>query len=255
MELTNALRKTVGALDSARIRRQEGLFKAEGTKCVLETLAYFPVAYLFATDQWLSANGSVIKKICNKVAKVSPKDIERMSAMSSPPDVIAVYHIPHSDFSPNMLHGKLSLALDTIQDPGNLGTILRTADWMGVEHVVCSHSTVDVYNPKVVQSTMGGIARVKVHYVDLTEVLSAVSGEMPVVGTFLDGESIYEAALPQEAVIVVGNEGRGISEDVSKCVNLRVSIPPFPPHRPTVESLNAAMATGIVLAEFRRRMI
>ncbi len=255
MELTNALRKTVGALDSARIRRQEGLFKAEGTKCVLETLPYFSVAYFFATDRWLSANGSEIKTICSKVTKVTLKDIARMSSMSCPPEVIAVYHIPHCDFSPDMLHGKLSLALDTIQDPGNLGTILRTADWMGVEHVVCSHSTVDVYNPKVVQSTMGGIARVRVHYADLSEVLSFASREMPVIGTFLDGENIYSAALPHEAVIVVGNEGRGISGDVSRCVNLRVSIPPFPPHRLTVESLNAAMATGIVLAEFRRRMM
>lgn len=254
MELTNAMRRMVASLDSPRVRHQEGLFKAEGTKCVLETLPYFRLESLFATDGWLSC-AELPVSVRAKVVKVARKDIERMSSLSCAPDVIAVYRIPEHTLLPESLCGKLSLALDTIQDPGNLGTIMRTADWMGVDTLICSHDTVDVYNPKVVQSTMGAIARVKVHYVDLSDVLGALAGQLPVIGTFLDGSDIYASRLPENGIIVIGNEGRGISEAVERYVDMRLTIPSYPPHRMKVESLNAAMATGIVLAEFRRRMI
>jgi TrmH family RNA methyltransferase len=150
-----------------------------------------------------------------------------------------------------VLDGKLSLALDTVQDPGNLGTIIRIADWFGIEHVLCSKETVEVYNPKVVQATMGALARVSVHYVDLVEVLKETS--LPVYGTFLEGEDIYGEALSAEGVIVMGNEGNGVSEEVKKLVSRKLYIPNFPKGRETSESLNVAVATAITCAEFRRR--
>ena len=145
------------------------------------------------------------------------------------------------------------LALDGVQDPGNLGTIVRIADWWGIDHVVCSHDTADVFAPKVVQATMGAIARVKVSYVDLPQWLESLPNEVAVCGTFLDGDNIYAAPLPPSGVLVMGNEGKGISADVEATVNLRLLIPSFPAHRPTSESLNVAIATAVAVAEFRRQ--
>ena len=145
----------------------------------------------------------------------------------------------------------MCLALDGVQDPGNLGTILRIADWFGIHHVLCSNGSADVYNPKCVQSCMGALARVEVHYCDLPEVLRET--EVPVFGTFLDGTDIYEEELSPNGIIVMGNEGNGISEEVGKLVNRRLYVPNFPKGSTTTESLNVAVATGIVCAEFRRR--
>jgi TrmH family RNA methyltransferase len=149
----------------------------------------------------------------------------------------------------------LILALDTIQDPGNLGTIVRVADWFGIEDIVCTNETADIFAPKAVQATMGAIARVRVHYTDLTHWLSqARSQGKPVYGTFLDGENIYGKALSDNGIIVMGNEGNGISASIAEEVTERLFIPPYPSDRETSESLNVAMATGIICAEFRRRL-
>ena len=144
-------------------------------------------------------------------------------------------------------------ALDGVQDPGNLGTIVRIADWWGIDHVVCSHDTADVFAPKVVQATMGAIARVKVSYVDLPQWLESLPNKVAVCGTFLDGDNIYAAPLPHSGILVMGNEGKGISADVEALVNRRLLIPSFPAHRPTSESLNVAIATAVAVAEFRRQ--
>jgi len=146
----------------------------------------------------------------------------------------------------------LCLALDEVQDPGNLGTIIRIADWFGIEHIFCSQGTADVYNPKVVQATMGALARVHVHYVNLSELIDSLP-DIPVYGTFLDGTNIYEQELSQTGIIVMGNEGNGISPEVRKVINRRLYIPNYPANRPTSESLNVAVATAITCAEFRRR--
>ena len=147
----------------------------------------------------------------------------------------------------------LCLALDDIQDPGNLGTIIRVADWFGIEHIFCSQGTVDVYNPKTIQATMGALARVKLHYCDLPSFIASL-GDVPVYGTFLDGDNMYEKELTPHGLIVMGNEGNGVSAEVANLVNERLYIPNYPPQRETSESLNVAMATGIICAEFRRRM-
>ena len=182
---------------------------------------------------------------------MSQTELERASLLRTPQSVLAVMPIPERRLDISSLQKKLVIALDSVQDPGNLGTILRIADWFGIHEVLCSEGTADVYNPKCVQSCMGALARVKVFYCNLPEVLGQV--EMPVFGTFLDGTDIYNEELSGEGIIVMGNEGNGISQPVAKLVNRRLYVPNYPKGSLTTESLNVAVATGIVCAEFRRR--
>lgn len=252
-EITNNLRKLVYSLSEAKHRRAENAFKAEGTKCVLDTIGYFPLRYLMATPSWLDEHQTEVGHVApDSIYCAKPKDMERMTALSTAPAVIAVYSIP----SPcTKLAGSadknLVLALDTIQDPGNLGTIMRVADWMGVETIVCSRETVDVYSPKVVQATMGAISRINLIYGNLPELIAEINAPA-VYGTFLNGENINTAQLENRGIIVIGNEGRGISDAVATLVNRRITIPSYPAGRVTSESLNAAVATAITLAAFRR---
>ncbi|KAA6342762.1 23S rRNA (uridine(2479)-2'-O)-methyltransferase, partial [termite gut metagenome] len=180
------------------------------------------------------------------------EELSRCSLLKAPQQVLAVFEQPQYQLNLTPVRKSLSLALDDVQDPGNLGTIIRIADWFGIEHVFCSSGTADVYSPKVVQATMGAIARVKVHYVTLPELVRSL-GDIPVYGTFLDGENIYTQSLSANGVIVMGNEGNGISKDTESFINRRLFIPSYPPERETSESLNVAVATAIVCAEFRRR--
>ncbi len=251
-ELTSRLRKLVASLDDARIRREEGIFMAEGSKCVLDTLPHFRLCYLFATRNWIDDNGGNLPAGVQEIIPVKRQDMERMTHLSTPADVIAIYEIP-PQVEPGNPHGRLILALDHIQNPGNLGTIVRIADWFGIHEIICSRDTADIYNPKVVQATMGSIARVKVSYLDLPAALGGCG--VPVYGTFIGGDSIYSAPLSEEGIIVMGNEGKGISEDVAHHVTSRLTIPSFPPGEPTGESLNVGMATAITVAEFRRRQL
>lgn len=251
IELTNRLRRLVASLDDVKLRREERLFVAEGTKCVLDTLRHFRLRHLFATSAWIERHSAEIRAIEPVIAKRA--DMERMSHLTTPPEVIAVYELPDWDIDDLTPAGRLILALDSVRDPGNLGTIVRIADWFGIDSIVCSRDTVDVFNPKVIQATMGGISRVKVYYTDLAAFLAKC--EMPVYGTFLDGENIFSAKLHGEGIIVMGNEGKGISPDVERLVTCRLTIPSFPPGAATGESLNVGMATAITVAEFRRRII
>lgn len=248
-ELTNNLRKTVASLGQARNRRLTGWFVAEGTKCVLETLGAFRTAHLFATAQWIQQHPTPgVTPV-----QVTQADIERMSQLQTPQQVIAVYHIPEPEPVPADIGSQLTLALDRIQDPGNMGTVMRVADWFGIRLILASPDTVDIYNPKVVQASMGAIARVKVIYTPLTDALAALPEQLPVYGTFLDGKNIYGTPLTPAGVIVMGNEGNGISPDVARCVTHRLFIPPYPAGADTVESLNVGVATAVTVAEFRRR--
>ena len=251
IELTNKLRKLVASLDDVKERREEGLFVAEGTKCVLDTLRHFKCRYLFATKDWQLRNVSEIKGF--EAIDATRADMERMSHLSTAPQVLAVYEIPEYEISKREYEENITLLLDKIQDPGNLGTIIRVADWFGIRQIVCSPDTVDVFNPKVVQSTMGAISRVKVLYADLAGLLESERG-VPCYGTFLDGDNIYEAELTNFGFIVMGNEGQGISPQVGKFVDRKIVIPSYPAGVPTSESLNVGMATAITVSEFRRRM-
>ena len=169
--------------------------------------------------------------------------------MDNPPKIMAVCNKKND----NRIIGKRVLVLDEVQDPGNLGTIIRSAVAFNIDTIVCSMDTVDVYNPKTIQATMGALARVKLHYCDLPSFIASLKG-IPVYGTFLDGDNMYEKELTPHGLIVMGNEGNGVSAEVAKLVNERLYIPNYPPQRETSESLNVAMATGIICAEFRRSM-
>lgn len=248
MQLTNSFRKLTASLSSARERRLSGLFKAEGTKCVLDTLPHFRLEALMATAAWVEKH----PQLAAEVTVVTNRDLERMSSLATSSDVIAVYRIPVLELNQELLKTELAVALDSVQDPGNLGTIMRTADWFGVRTIICSHDTVDLFNPKVVQATMGAISRVKVHYCNLTEVLSALPKES-IYGTFIGGDNIYSSSLTSTGVIVMGNEGKGISAEIAKLIERRITIPSYPASEPTSESLNVAIATAITLSEFRRR--
>lgn len=256
MELTNNLRKLIASLSERKHRKKENLFKAEGTKCVIDTLPHFNCFALLATAQWLDEHQSVISSLKKDVIiRVTPNDIKRMSSLTTPQNVIAVYEIPVFDTDVSQLTQSLLLALDNVQDPGNLGTIIRTADWFGITHILCNKETADVYSPKVVQATMGAISRVRLHYCDLYQTLAQLQGSMPIYGTFLNGENLYTSKLNNHAVIVMGNEGNGISEQIASLVSHRILIPSFNTGAETSESLNVATATAITVAEFCRRTL
>lgn len=248
MEVTNGIIKWVHSLAQKKNRDNELCFVAEGTKCVLDTLGAFRLRGLFCTENWLRTHNIEDADV------VSSSQIERMSMLKTPTEVIAVYEMPDYDVDLSGTVRSLNLALDNVQDPGNLGTIIRIADWFGINDIYCSVDTVDVYNPKVVQATMGAISRVRVHYCDLPGLFGTLK-DVPVFGTFLDGDSIYEEKLGSNGFIVMGNEGKGISPEVEKYVDKRLLIPSYPVGVVTSESLNVGMATAIVVSEFRRRMI
>lgn len=250
--LTNNLRKEIASLATAKGRRRTGLFVAEGTKCVLDTLEAFKVRYIIATREWLQEHPAVASRAGCDVIAAGRGDIGAMSSMTLAPDVIAVYEIPERQM-PALpeLREKLVLALDRVQDPGNMGTIMRTADWMGVDTILASDDCVDCFNPKAIQASMGAIARVSVFYGDLPGMLDEIGGD--IAGTFLDGENVYTAGLPRRGIIVMGNEGQGIGGAVTSRVTRRLLIPSYPPGRPTSESLNVATATAIVLSQYISR--
>lgn len=239
--LTKAQIKQVRSLGDKAGRQAEGLFVAEGEKLVGELLA----------------SGLTVRELFRVGENITAAEMERLSFLHTPTTVLAVAEIPVFPTSPAQTPSGLCLALDDVQDPGNVGTIIRLADWFGVREVFCSPATADCWNPKVVQATMGAILRVRVHYLPLERLLAeAVTAKIPVYGTFLEGENIYRCGLaPDRGVVVMGNEGRGISAAVATYVTQKLYIPPYPLSTagPTSESLNVATATAITLSEFRRR--
>ena len=241
--------KYIRSLEQKKTRREEGVFVAEGPKLTGDLLGHFHCRYLAATAEWMNAHPLVE---ADEKDMATPEDLQRASLLKTPQDVIAVFEQRNEVTDTCVIERELCLALDDVQDPGNLGTIIRIADWFGIEHIFCSLGTADVYNPKVVQATMGALARVHVHYLSLTELIEGLK-EVPVYGTFLDGTNIYKQSLSETGLIVMGNEGNGISSDVRKLINRKLYIPNFPAGRSTSESLNVAVATAITCAEFRRR--
>ena len=242
--------KYIRSLDLKKNRKEERAFVAEGHKLVGDLLGHFVCRFLVATRSWLDKNPNVKAQ---EIIEVTQEELTRASLQKTPQDVLAIFEQPAYEMQPDVVSRSLCLALDDVQDPGNLGTIIRVADWFGIEDIFCSLGTVDVYNPKTIQATMGALARVKLHYCDLPSFIASLKG-IPVYGTFLDGDNMYEKELTPHGLIVMGNEGNGVSAEVANLVNERLYIPNYPPQRETSESLNVAMATGIICAEFRRRM-
>lgn len=241
--------KYIHSLELKKNRKEEGVFIAEGHKLVGDLLGHFPCKLIVALPNWLEKNPKVT---ADEIIEVTPDELSRASLLKTPQDVLAIFEQPHYETSTDIMKHSLCLALDDIQDPGNLGTIIRLADWFGIENIFCSHGTVDVYNPKVIQATMGALARVKLHYCDLVKLITSVK-DIPIFGTFLDGNNIYGEDLSKNGLIIMGNEGNGVSKEVSKLINKKLYIPNYPTSRETSESLNVAIATAIVCAEFRRR--
>lgn len=241
--------KYIHSLELKKNRKEEGVFIAEGHKLVGDLLGHFPCKLIIALPNWLEKNPKVI---ADEIIEVTPDELSRASLLKTPQDVLAIFEQPHYETSTDIMKHSLCLALDDVQDPGNLGTIIRLADWFGIENIFCSHGTVDVFNPKVIQATMGALARVKLHYCDLASLISSLK-EIPIYGTFLDGNNIFGENLSQNGLIIMGNEGNGVSKEVSQLINKRLYIPNYPTSRETSESLNVAIATAIVCAEFRRR--
>ena len=228
--------KNIKSLELKKFRDEKGLFVAEGHKLVGELLGVFDCILLAATDEWLGSRRNIPAQ---RVEQVTPDELKRASLLRSPQDVIAVFCMPRESLAMKDAAGSdLVLALDDVQDPGNLGTIIRIADWFGIKDIFCSKGSADVFNPKAVQATMGAISRVKIHYVDLMEEIKALPASVPVYGTYLEGQTIYNTELSDNGVIIMGNEGKGISREVGKTVNRKLYIPNWPAGAATSESLN-----------------
>ena len=191
----------------------------------------------------------------DEIIEISDAELQKCSQLKTPRDVIAVFRQPTpSPLSGEVMREELCIVLDGVQDPGNLGTIIRLADWFGIHHIICSEDTADAFAPKVIQATMGAITRVALHYTNLTRFLSSIPQGIPVYGTFLEGESIYGKTLSPNGLLIMGNEGNGIRPETQTYINQKLFIPPHPPGCETSESLNVAIATAICCAEFRRQL-
>ena len=235
--------KLISSLHQKKYRIAHQLFIAEGVKGINELLqSNFELEHLYVTiDEFKSVSTT-------KKTVISDANLKKISALTTPNTCLAVFKIPKEK---PVLNKGLIVALDTIRDPGNMGTILRLCDWFGINQVVCSKETVDLYNPKVVQATMGSIARVNVNYLNLKDFLETTS--LPIYGTFMDGEDLYNSEITNEGIIILGNEANGISKEIEELVTKRITIPRFGNLQQT-ESLNVATATAIVLSEFKRRV-
>ena len=253
--LTNNKIKLIKSLDRKKSRTESGCFVVEGEKMVRELLqSRFETVEVFAVQPYIDELPATLKRKA-EISAVSERDLERISFLKTPNKAVALAKLPDNQNIDSTVLTGLNIALDNIQDPGNLGTIIRTAAWFGIRNVFCSTDTVDVYNPKVVQSTMGAIFKVNVTYGSLTELAAtARKASVPLFGTRLDGENLYQTSLPENAIVVMGNESKGLSPEISALMDSNLKIPSYAPPTSDMESLNVAVATAIVCAEFRRRM-
>lgn len=248
--LSKNKQKYIRQLSLKKHRDAEMRFVAEGPKTVCELLPHFRCTLLCATPQFLASHTQVQAQ---EIIEVSEHELTQVSNQKTPQQVLAVFEHPKTALPPQLID-QLFLALDGVQDPGNLGTIVRLADWFGIRTIVCSPDTADVYSPKVVQATMGALARVQVSYTPLPDWLKSLPDGAPIYGTHLNGNDLYTQPLTPFGVIIMGNEGKGISPEVESLVTQKLRIPSYPPDVPTSESLNVAIATAVIAAEFRRRL-
>jgi TrmH family RNA methyltransferase len=247
--------KLIKSLDLKKNRLATGLFVAEGERLIFDLLkSEIEVVEVFCTKTIFSELVNYKQGLLVEI--VEKEELAKISFLKTTPEIISVFKIPESVISWNEIFDDLTLVLDTIQDPGNLGTIVRLADWFGVKNIVCSEDSADLYNPKVIQSTMGAFARVKVHYVSISDFLNQAKNlNIPIYGAFLEGENLYQCDLTLNGIIVMGNEGNGISPETANYISRKINIPSYPPGDITSESLNVAIATSVICSEFRRRVI
>jgi RNA methyltransferase, TrmH family len=243
------------SLQKKKVRDEEGLFVIEGDKLVREFLsARYPVKTLIAKKEFISSLSTLLKEGIEEIEDSSYEELKQISTLKTPHNALAVVPIPVRKLNAEDLFKNLCAALDFVQDPGNLGTIIRAAAWFGIGNIVCSGDCVDVYNPKVVQATMGALLHVNVFYADL-KVLAGLANEnrIPVFGTVLDGQSIYSQKLEPRGIILLGNESRGISGELLPFVTNKIMIPGAGRALPGIDSLNVGMAASVVFSEFSRQ--
>ncbi len=250
--LSNSEIKHIKSLQLKKYRTKLQQFVIEGSKNVLEILqSDYTVIQIFALSSWIEDHQDSLDAHINKVNHISEKELNRISTQKTPSGTIALISIPEVKEDKSTIQNSLSLVLDNIQDPGNLGSIVRTADWFGIPYIFCSPDTVDLYNPKTVNATMGSITRVKVIYTDILSLLDHYQ-QLTSFATTLDGNDIFESRLKSNGFIVLGNESKGISENVLKKVNQKVKIPSY---SSKADSLNVAIATGIICAAFKSKKV
>ena len=253
--VSKSQRQFVRSLSQRKNRHDAGLFVAEGARIVQDLIrSSSEIKTIFGTSDWLAKNRSTIPSSV-EVHQIDERELERLSELQSPYGALALVAMRQTTFDIQAIRGKLILGLEDIQDPGNLGAIIRLCDWFGIEHILANASTVDCYNAKVVQATTGSIARVNVYYrVDFAELVSQIAkADKRVYATTLEGENIYQANLERDALVLFGNEGNGLSADILKSCTHRLRIPSFNSGSFGAESLNVATAASIVCSEFCRR--
>jgi len=247
--LSKAQLSLINSLQQKKFRQQHGLFIVEGIKSVLEFVhSTYSVEKIFSTPQASTKLGKLPQTI--KVEEISEKEFIKISSLKTPQGALALVKIPsNKELDLQSLKGKHTILLDDVQDPGNLGTIIRTAEWFGIENIICSIGTVDAFNPKVVQATMGSLSRINIHYTDIEEIIEQAT--IPTFGALLNGESIYETNFGNEGFIIMGNEGNGIRKNLIPKLNKAVTIPRIG----QAESLNVAVATTIFCTEIVRQKL
>jgi TrmH family RNA methyltransferase len=235
-----------------KFREANKVFIAEGVKLVEELLnSHFIINIIYATPAWIESHQRFIARQDTVVQEVTEDELKKISNLVTPNEVLALVSYSDRSLPAPETYGNIILLLDRIQDPGNLGTIIRTADWFGISHIFCSPDTVDVFNPKVVQATMGSICRVKVLYTDLRQLMINLKENRKIYGAFSDGESLYEIKPELPSAIVIGNESKGISEEYFSLISKRIGIPP---RAEGAESLNVSVAAGILCSEFSKQL-
>lgn len=245
--LSKAKIKLLQSLQQKKHRLEEQLFVVEGEKTIDEVLrqSHFELNSLYVTKDWIENNPALVAQYKTKITTITPIELKKISSLSTPNQVLAVLKIPSHIALFDNIQTSLSLVLENMQDPGNMGTIIRIADWFGISNIFCSKGCVDIYNPKVLQASMGSFLRVNVHYTDLENLFSEHSN-LPIYGAVLGGDNLFKTNVGKKGFLLIGNEGNGLSEEILKFVNHKITIPKFG----GAESLNAAVATGILCAFF-----
>lgn len=247
--------KFIKSLNIKKIRDETGLFIIEGGKIVNEFInAGWKINLLIAKSKWLNdLPGNKLESI-DEIIEAEKKELKKISSLTTPHDVLAIVEKPVCQIDWNEIQKTLTIVLETIQDPGNLGTIIRTAAWFGITNIICSPDSVDLFNQKVVQSSMGAIPKVKVHYFDLPALLNRIrKNNFPVYGTCLEGKPVYDCDIKGNGIVIFGNESSGISPSLENYITQKIMIPRFSENNIGVDSLNVAMATAIICSELRRK--
>ncbi|MCA1747502.1 MAG: RNA methyltransferase, partial [Bacteroidales bacterium] len=244
--------KLIRSLQQKKQREKQALFLLEGDKIITDLLSTREMndentVLICATAEWLKNRSAIGSPLLKSITEAGREELKKLSAFQTPPEVMAVVKIPKAIFAPEILKSDLTLVFDQVRDPGNLGTIIRTADWFGIRNIVCSHGSVDQYNNKVVQASMGSVIRVQVHYSDLTELFNhAARLKIPVYGTVMDGDDLFDTPVKKPGIIVFGNESTGIDPLYETFFKAKIRIPDFPAGKSATESLNIASSVAVI---------